>query len=384
MELQPDLSGSVQVSPSSNLGWEILNPGNICNCTMTPTGPNGGVTGYVLVYVDNQSLGKNVWFDDVHIEHFTSSVLEENHYYPFGLTVQLDQNTSVQTKQPYKLTGKELEPALGLNWYDFGARPFDMQRGQWVTPDPLAEKMFSWSPYVYNFDNPVKYFDADGREPIRAQAGTAAGFVNFFNNTRTRMGTLRGTDAQDAMRRLGQTEMNWQQGRPTPTTTGPFNLMRDRYIYTENGGWLDMSHFMFYAGKAYGYKEKKEEGQKEMEKHSSGRAGARARNKAAVDPVAEAVQDGYNQETSDQIFAPQSAYSYEDLPTDRLGAEFGANFFDPNSSLTLGEQLNSYLNKLGATNPQNAPNFNDLPENEPEDEPTSTNRTTQPVFINNR
>jgi hypothetical protein len=32
--------------------------------------------------------------------------------------------------------------------------------------DPLAEKYFSWSPYVYCADNPVKFVDPDGRDVI--------------------------------------------------------------------------------------------------------------------------------------------------------------------------------------------------------------------------
>jgi len=36
----------------------------------------------------------------------------------------------------------------------------------WLKVDPLAEKMPSWSPYSFSFDNPVKFVDPDGREPF--------------------------------------------------------------------------------------------------------------------------------------------------------------------------------------------------------------------------
>ena len=35
--------------------------------------------------------------------------------------------------------------------------------------------------------------------------------------------------------------------------------------------------------------------------------------------------------------------------SDKYGADFGKLFFDPNSKLTFGEQLENYLNGLGAT-----------------------------------
>ncbi|WP_277674605.1 hypothetical protein [Piscibacillus halophilus] len=39
---------------------------------------------------------------------------------------------------------------------------------------------------------------------------------------------------------------------PRPAATAPFNTpWGNRYIYTEKGGWIDMSHSMFYAGGAY-------------------------------------------------------------------------------------------------------------------------------------
>lgn len=89
-------------------------------------------------------------------------MLEEDHYYPFGLT--LSQNAA-GNEQPYKLTTKELEKAFDLNMYDFGARQYDMQLGRWTGIDPLAEQMRRHSPYNYAFNNPVRFIDQDGMKP---------------------------------------------------------------------------------------------------------------------------------------------------------------------------------------------------------------------------
>ncbi|MCA9730929.1 MAG: hypothetical protein H6696_14285 [Deferribacteres bacterium] len=48
----------------------------------------------------------------------------------------------------------------------FAGRYYMPDVGRWATPDPLAMKMPSWSPYSYTFDNPLKYIDQDGRIPI--------------------------------------------------------------------------------------------------------------------------------------------------------------------------------------------------------------------------
>ena len=88
------------------------------------------------------------------------------------------------------------------------------------------------------------------------------------------------------------------------------------------------------------------------------------------------------QEAADVMFAPHSAYSYEDLNSDRLGADFGANYFDPNSTLTLGEQIETYMNSIGATSPGSAPNYHRMPLNDAEvlerGTPTETNRRATP------
>jgi RHS repeat-associated protein len=65
-------------------------------------------------------------------------------------------------KQPYKFGGKEYETMHGLNLYDFEARPYDPILGRFLTPDPLAEKYYSVSPYAYTLNNPVNYIDPTG------------------------------------------------------------------------------------------------------------------------------------------------------------------------------------------------------------------------------
>ncbi len=147
MQLMSDLSGVVQVTPAGTAGWELLNPGNICNCTIGPAGGVGGSGGYILVYIDNQSIGKSVWFDDVHIEHFTSKVLEETHYYPFGLTVGIDQAGQPGLPgQPFKYNGIGLEKHFGLETYETFYRGLDPQLGRFNSVDPSAETSYSMSP----------------------------------------------------------------------------------------------------------------------------------------------------------------------------------------------------------------------------------------------
>lgn len=189
-------------------------------------------------------------------------------------------------------------------------------------------------------------------EPTKKQAGTVESFIKAMNESPSKVGQQKGQDAQNALLRLGET-----QGLLgiEPKNTPYFNLKEGRYIYTKKGGWIDMVHFLFYAGTALKYKQ---DGQK--------------------NPIGEAMQNGYLQERFDPT---HSSYSYEDLPTDKFGADFAVNHFDPNSNLTLGEQVEKYLkDKLEATDPKEAPNYNTMPDDDSKNAPSRTNKTTTPVY----
>lgn len=115
-------------------------------------------------------------------------IIEENHYYPFGLKHTNYNNTKLifkeeeersgvialkgeggtpQAPKPtynYKFNGKELQDELGLNMYDYGARNYDPALGRWMNIDPLAEKYYDTNPYGYVLNNPTNFIDPDGMQ----------------------------------------------------------------------------------------------------------------------------------------------------------------------------------------------------------------------------
>ncbi len=58
-----------------------------------------------------------------------------------------------------KYNGKEFDRMYGLNTYDYGARQYSPALPSWDRIDPLAEKYYSVSPYVYGGNNPVNRVD---------------------------------------------------------------------------------------------------------------------------------------------------------------------------------------------------------------------------------
>jgi len=143
-----------------------------------------GVNNYNYVFNYTDHLGNIRVSYGVDPSTQTLKILEENHYYPFGLkhegynmdyktyqqilegAIKIKMASPVEAVYKYKYNGKELQTELGLNMYDYGARNYDPALGRWMNIDPLAEQMRRHSPYNYAFNNPIRFIDPDGMAPM--------------------------------------------------------------------------------------------------------------------------------------------------------------------------------------------------------------------------
>ena len=118
--------------------------------------PTGSSSGYAYRFYIRDHQGNNRV-----VTTSTGTVKQTTHYYPDGVTH--DKSTE-QGEQVYKYNGKELDRMHGLDWYDYGAREYDPTIGQFISMDPLCEKYYNVSPYVYCHSNPVMRIDPDGKD----------------------------------------------------------------------------------------------------------------------------------------------------------------------------------------------------------------------------
>ena len=131
---------------------------------------DAGVYKYVYNYLDH--LG-NVRVSYTANTAGLAIMMEENHYYPYGLkhtnyntTVMKFRGGTVVASQEngykYKFNGCELQKELDLNLYDMDMRDYDPATARWTGIDPVTH--FSESTYCFAANNPVFYNDPSGAD----------------------------------------------------------------------------------------------------------------------------------------------------------------------------------------------------------------------------
>ncbi len=116
----------------------------------------------------------------------------------------------------FGFTGKE-EDEENLYVY-FGARYYDSRIGRWGQVEPLLEKYPGTSPYVYSLNNPLNIDDPTGKDPRRNQMANLNEVTNLLQS-------YEGSTIESFI-------FNALRGDESP-----------RYVYGENGGFIDLVHF---------------------------------------------------------------------------------------------------------------------------------------------
>ena len=184
---------------------------------------------YYTFYYLKDRLGNNRV-----VMNFNGVADQVNNYYPSGVTMAESPNRGDQGVQPYKFGGKELDRFKNLDFYNFEARAFDPVLMRFTSIDPLAEKYYSISPYVYCADNPANAVDRDGR------------LVIFINGMHTGTGGTKnywgdnGVFADAVMKRLKDDNAIYRDG----SVGGWFNIGNNksakyRFEHGETWGKID-------------------------------------------------------------------------------------------------------------------------------------------------
>ena len=148
-----------------------------------PSNPDDPQAGYG--YISNDTTKEETFF--YHSDHLGSTsyitddkanITQYDAYLPYG-ELLVDEHSSSE-ELPYKFNGKQFDEETGLYYY--GARYLNPVASIWYGVDPMSLTKPTLLSYVYCSDNPIRYYDKDGKIGIDGViiGGLAGGLSQYL------------------------------------------------------------------------------------------------------------------------------------------------------------------------------------------------------------
>jgi RHS repeat-associated protein len=270
------------------------------------------------------------------IDYYKPDVMTANDYYPFGMAMP-GRKYSAGSGYRYGFNGKENDNEVkgDGNQQDYGMRIYDARSGRFLSIDPLYKKFPENSQYQFAKNSPILFIDFMGLEPVKD-------------------GTTNLTKVSAALKKADVKDLDDLRSHYGSGYFGNDNGKGDtkKYLYSKKWGWIDMRHVSYSAAK--------------IKSIFSIRSGVLSdgelleyRQELGAIP---------NHNPTDFDLPSVSAWDYEDLVSNIIGAGFESYLETDGKGKTIVEALTSYLTDLGFNEePENAPNYLSMPKNYTED-----------------
>ncbi len=174
----------------------------------------------MYIYVSNETPNIDVFFDNLQVTHVRGPLLEETHYYPFGLTMAGISSKIWKVNYYSNKKGfvfQEFEEDFGVKNIFFKYRNQDPQIGRFLQVDPISEKYPFNSIYAYAENKPIDGIDLEGLEFFR----TVGNIIRDPANTGMYIGVyiaIKKAEYNESMNATGRLVTGTSE---VPSTPGP-------------------------------------------------------------------------------------------------------------------------------------------------------------------